>query len=77
MSVEFKRQCEIDNIEEISELEKGMDFREKTRPLRKQRKVGRPKEKKKVGKKTKTKPKKSTKKTAKKKTGNRHPDKSN
>ena len=30
-------------------FEKGMDFREKTRPLRKQRKVGRPKEKKKVG----------------------------
>jgi len=30
-------------------FEKGMDFREKTRPLRKERKVGRPKEKKKVG----------------------------
>ena len=30
-------------------FEKGMDFREKTRPLRKERKVGRPKEKKKSG----------------------------
>ena len=30
-------------------FEKGMDFRERTRPLRKERKVGRPKTKKKVG----------------------------
>lgn len=30
-------------------FEKGMDFKEKTKPLRKERKVGRPKEKKKVG----------------------------
>ena len=30
-------------------FEKGMDFKEKTRPLRKQRKVGRPKIKRKVG----------------------------
>ena len=30
-------------------FEKGMDFRERTRPLRKERKVGRPKTKRKVG----------------------------
>jgi hypothetical protein len=30
-------------------FEKGMEFREKTRPLRKERKVGRPKTKRKVG----------------------------
>ena len=30
-------------------FEKGMDFKEKTKPLRKERKVGRPREKKKVG----------------------------
>ena len=30
-------------------FEKGMDFKEKTRPIRKERKVGRPKMKKKVG----------------------------
>ncbi len=51
-------ECQANFEQKISKLakvliwelfEKGMDFKEKTRPLRKERKVGRPKIKRKVG----------------------------